>query len=225
MRTRQIIKATVIVEVDASSPEEAYENFGDGLDKIDGLYDLMVTAVEQSEKPYAVPAGAERWAAAAKAIRLDDDHENRGDGKRLWGSYDGSWWWTNGHVMLRCEGSAPSESEWRRIPDKDFEKAIAPKVPRASAVFGDVERLKYGAPFRRSKTAPPIAISDDYFILASTAAAAWTAPTDIKSPFCGYDAEGKLVAVVMPMKVDAKDLRNGSREPSPCASTLPKEAP
>lgn len=205
--TRQIIKALLHVEVDASDAEEAYERFVDGLDRIEGLVDLCVNQVEQTEKPYEIPKGAERWGDVAKDIRFSDGFPALADDRRMWGMYDGSWWWTNGHVMLRCEGAPPTdEQEWRRIPDEKMVEGLKPKTKRQVTTLGDVQKTNGGTLFRRTKTIPPVSLSDAYCRLLEVAVTSWLVAKKDVDPVHGLDAEGRLVAIIMPMRIKDEDI-------------------
>lgn len=205
---RFVIEATVHVEVDAKDAETAYEEFCDAIESIDGLVDFTVPKVNQFEKPYEVPAGAEVWGEAAKAIRFEDDFRSaRSDGRRLWGRFDGSWWWTNGHVMLRCAGPGPTDAEtWRQVEDEKILNAIRVTAARRPAILGDALKLRYGSVVRRTVGETPIAMSDAYYRLAIAVVRSWEAPLVDTDPFHGLDESGRLVAVVMPMRVKPEDL-------------------
>ncbi len=200
---RQVIEAMVYVEIDADSVEEAYEYFSDGLDDIPGLVDLTVTQVNQREKPYDVPVGAEAWGLAAKEVRFDEDHFYRfHDGRKRFGVHDGSWWWTNGHVMLRCDGEPPSDPEkWTLVENPRFEKAFVAEAKRTEATFGD-EAKQGSLRVRRSTTTPPIGIDGDYYTLAMTRGTKWLVPKKPTAPMYRVEDDGRIVAVVMPVKLD-----------------------
>lgn len=204
MGTRQVINATVRVEVDAEDETEAYERFCDGLDAIVGLVDTTVMHVEQTEKPYHVPTGAERWADAAKEIRFD---ESRFGDERRFGMYDGSWWWTDGHVMLRCEGAPPAAEagKWRQVPDADVAKAVEGDGARVPSHFEPV-MTESGRQLQRSVTVPTVAMTDAFCRLARTRAFSWRVPENHRSAIHGLDVEGRLVAVVMPYRLDLEPL-------------------
>lgn len=201
---RFTIAAMVHVDVEANDEETAYENFCDALDKTDGIRDLSISHVEQVEVPFTWPAGAERWENCARAIRLGDEPGvNR---IPVAGMYDGSWWWSNGHVLLRCEGAMPSDDKtWRLLKAEDVEKAVAPKKARRPTSWSeDVRSTASGFMHGRIATEDPnIGVQQRYHTLIndSLGEATWLIG-GAHEPMHVTDREGRLMAVVMPMKTD-----------------------
>ncbi len=66
--------------------------------------------------------------------------------------------------------------------------------------------MKSGTLVRRSDGAPIISISNAYHLLVCAAVATWLVGAKETVPIHGLDAEGKLVAVVMPMKLNEADF-------------------
>ena len=215
---RHIINALVYVEVDADSPEAAYEHFADGLDEITGLRTLTVQQVEQSVKPFDLPPGAERWREVAADIRFGDDRWES-VGQRAWGSYDGSWWWTDGHVCLRCDEPTPAdEAVWRRIPDSAFEKAFAAKKRRKRTVAWSAPRQVHhtaAASYAITDTEPRVFLDAKYIRLGEQGSVRQWRIAGAVDPVHGLDADGRLLMIVAPMKVDAKDWEVAKRLSSP----------
>jgi hypothetical protein len=202
---RYTIEAMVHVDIEAEDAETAYEHFGDALEEIKGCRDFSVQKVEQKEVAYFWPKGAERWAVAARNIRLGE--EPYAAPVTIVGKYDGSWWWSNGHVLLRCDGEVLSGDgpSFRVLPDGEMVKAFAMKKKRRPSEWSAVYPTKRG--YTRGRVAcedSGIGIDQRYYALvADTLGEGHT--WHIGKPFDPMhitDREGRLMAVVMPMKPD-----------------------
>lgn len=91
------------VEVEASSEAEANRKASEMVEN--SGYGLFVVGAIATEIRYDRPPGTDRWASVADEIRFAEDGHK-------WVAGDGCWWWTNGHVALRCDG-APPTNDWR----------------------------------------------------------------------------------------------------------------
>jgi hypothetical protein len=96
-------------EVEAATKEEAIkiatrrvENSGEG------LYVVHATA---TEIPYVRPSGTDRWAPVAEEIRF-------AEGMHRWLDGDGCWWWTDGHIAVRCDGTPPADDIGRKVANE-----------------------------------------------------------------------------------------------------------
>lgn len=204
---RHCIEALIYVEVDADGPEEAYEHFADGLDEIPRLHSLEVRKVEQKVKPFDLPPGAERWRDVAADIRFGDDRWESTT-QRLCGFHDGSWWWTDGHVLLRCDGHIPAdENVWRRIPDEIFTKAFVLKRKRSRTIaWSSPRHVHRTVAARHSLTTPPVYLDSKYIRLGECGGVTeWRVGNDPLVPVHGVDDDGRLVMVIAPMTCSAQD--------------------
>lgn len=138
------------------------------------------------------PKGAERWERAAL---------NRGFGAdRSWvTTLDGSWWWTDGRAMLRCEGEMPPDLE-------EKPKLRVPAVERRPAQWGPVVLEAFddgseGLCRESSDTAACVRIDPKYIGLVeeSLPGCVWMIGQWYE-PIHALDAEGRLMAIVMGKK-------------------------
>lgn len=194
---RFILKATVSIDIKAEDEESAYGAFYDAIDELD-CESLDVPAMELAEVPYAVPPGAERWAEGLVALRFGED-------TLMFGMFDGSWWFTNGHVALRCDGEMPSCAMWMQIPDATLEASLrtAPKVQKVQATDWrergvEADRGNVTVNVRRATSNPDVAIAQQYYALVANGLpdAKWHigGPEDL---ILAHDAKGDLMAVAM----------------------------
>jgi len=201
---RFTIEALVWVDIEAEDAETAYENFYDGLERIEGTRDCSVSRVEQEEVPYTVPEGMGRWSAAMINVRLGEEVGARSAGP-VEGTYDGSWWWSNGHVLLRCEGPAPTGDDWKHLTPAELEKAIVPKAKRRPTAWGDVVVSESGFVHARIAAEDPhIGIQQRYHSTIEESlgpCVTWRVGKKTE-PMHAFDSEGRLMAVVMPMLTD-----------------------
>jgi hypothetical protein len=72
---------------------------------------VYATSVRAHEIVYQRPAGTDRWGAVADEIRFAES-----DPRWFPDAADGVWWWTNGHVALKCTGLPPTADESRCLP-------------------------------------------------------------------------------------------------------------
>jgi hypothetical protein len=208
------VNAMVAMSIIADTSEHAEDLFCATLSDVRNGVSWHTPVLEVAQAEYEVPAGAERWAAAARYVDFDNDRESLP--QRLCGHHDGSWWWTNGHVLLRCEGSIPSGDDWRKIePQSKFVEAFALSEERAPSGWGDELPDSTGSPYLRGRCAtanPEFHIQCWYFDLISMSVpdAVWMVPVRFDAPAHVLDKEGKLVAIVM-------GLRKGSVATTPLA--------
>ncbi len=202
------IEAMISLEVEAADETEAWDEVALSLEH-PSIRDWANQASETTEIKYeGLPAsGADRWAAAAAAAWLDhDDRDWRG---QRFGMYDGSWWWTNGHLMLRCDGAPPTEgSRWSRVPDETIATAIKLDTPRLETSWTDALKSTVGNTRefgRRALAAPAAVVQERYFAIVadSLPGGTWSCGLTQETPFLAHDVEGRLMAVVMPMKSDS----------------------
>jgi hypothetical protein len=130
------ISGLFVFDVIADTKEEAFDKIFNAAARDRDLLDLVCQMSETKEVPYvALPpgGGAYRWAATATKHRFAD-LVWEGGRDQMWGMFDGSWWWTDGHAMLRCDGEPPPEGEpgkrWRRVDDEAFAKSFRPDAIR-----------------------------------------------------------------------------------------------
>lgn len=138
--------------------------------------------------PYAIPPGVGPWGPHLEAIRLAD-----GEPRHV-GEWDGAWWWGNKHLALRCPGPCVPEHGGSKhdigaIRGVVAEKALATWVD----CTGDDEKA-----FRCGN----VGISRVYRALVEAGApgCSWWAGGRY-DPILAKDAEGRAVAIVMPMAV------------------------
>lgn len=190
---RATIHAMLTFDIEGEDDEQIAERFADSLgfahDNVEGIHSITCVSSETIDRPFDVPKGAERWAAFAE-IRLDED------GKRA-AMHDGSWWWTNGHVMLRCDGDPPEG--WRRIENALANEALY-KLKQLPTSFGEPIKEGDGYEKRIASTDDKIAIQTQYYdrIAAVIPEARWTCTRDL-GPIRAFDGD-KLMAIVMPVK-------------------------
>ena len=198
---RYTIDAMLHVDIEAADAEEAYEKVCDWLDTFE-VRDVTIGMVKQEEVPYAVPDGMQRWADAMVNVRLGEEVGARSEGP-VEGTYDGSWWWSNGHVLLRCEGPAPTGDDWKHLTEAEIVKAIAPATKRRPTTWGDV--VEQGrSHVRVSALDEALGIQQRYHstIEASLGPGAVWLVGKKTDPMHVVDSEGRLMAVAMGMLVD-----------------------
>lgn len=203
---RFTINAMMALDVVAEDEMTAWDVIFDALGTDANIRNAACQTAETQEVPYTSlpPSGADRWAPAAKWTRFDED---RGTRKQVWGSQDGSWWWTDGRVMLRCEGLPPADEKWRRLPEESFATAFEHDEPRRETLWTyelQARGLSVRTRGRRAIASPGVAIQSCYYDLVarSVADVAWLVGASVHIPIHALDGEGRLVAVVMPMRPD-----------------------
>lgn len=138
-------------------------------------------------KTLTAPKGADRWERAAL---------NRGFGAdRSWVTkHDGSWWWTNGHAMLRCDGEMPTDLE-------EKPELRTPVIERRAVQWGPVVVTVHDEdPDDLHREAVEICVwaSPTYLGLVeeSIPGCTWMAG-EWRDPIHALDADGRLMAIVM----------------------------
>jgi hypothetical protein len=202
---RYMITALVEFDIEGEDEVEAFEHLTDALDSTagrDGLRDFVVKHSDTKEVPFVVPPGAERWADAATKIRYSEEQHRAA-------MHDGSWWWTDGHSALRCEGEPPSG--YRRIEDPFKGGKQLPKKPRPSSWGPAVKSLDGETLAHRASADPDVAVQAKFLKLVTDSAPEvhWRigTPTEPAMAFLG----DTCVALVMPFRADRLS-------PVPCAS-------
>lgn len=89
------------IEIEADSQAEAERKASEQVEGSSYNYNLCVTSAYATEIKYERPPGTDRWAPVADEIRFAEDAHR-------WLAGDDCWWWTNGHVAVRCEGAVPA---------------------------------------------------------------------------------------------------------------------
>ncbi len=196
--SRFTIYATIAVEVSAKDDVEAFEHFVDAINVAAderGIRDITVQHSETKETAFVVPPGAERWAIPCAAIWFSDDRKRAG----MW---DGSWWWTDGHIALRCEGELPEG--FARVEEAAFAGAVGDAVPRTATTWSDDLESKDGDTFksRRALTRPAIAAQVKFIDLVESClpGVRWSVPDGELSAVHAYGPDDRLMALVMPVK-------------------------
>lgn len=189
---RYYVTGRFSVEVRAMSEDEAQDLAEDMADDLN-LYGISVECHSPPDpppapKPYAVPPGVGPWGPHLEAIRLAD-----GD-RRDVGEWDGSWWWSNGHLALRCPGPCIPENGGA-VHDIGGIKGVADEKALATWADGtgdDADAYRCGN----------VGISRVYRALVEAGApgCSWWVGGRY-DPILAKDAEGRTVAVVMPMSV------------------------
>lgn len=142
--------------------------------------------------PYAVPSGVGPWGPHLEAIRLADGED------RHVGEWDGSWWWGNGHLLLRCPGPCVPENGGA-VHDVGAVQGVAAEGSRAVWVDGTGDDAK-------AYRCGNVGISRVYHALVEAGAPGCSWWVDGRyDPILAKDAEGRTVAVVMPMSVTLAD--------------------
>lgn len=201
---RFTIYASVEIDIEADDDSDAFAAFADALNDIKGSRDAIVLSSSTVERPYrGAPKGAERWSVAARRIRLGEE-STFDEPVDIAVRHDGSWWWSNGHVMLRCEGEAPATM--RVLPAEDGQKAFRLDVERRPTKWSRPLRQETGnLSGRRSSVDTALAIQDRYYELVSRSLGAggarWLAGAE-REPIHVHDIDGRLMAVVMPMNAE-----------------------
>lgn len=179
-------------EIDAESEDEALSVAMRQAEDVDGW---VGTSSEATELRYEPPAGTERYHEVAGRIRFSDTFP-----PHRWLSGLGSWWWTDGHAMLRCDGPEPSDQTHRLTNDVSMIAAL--DEPRAVAGWGPLGDF-FGVPIHRDVGDPRIVINAD---LRALVECGWPdvewhvsdGQCDVPAsvPMLAYSG-GELVAVVM----------------------------
>ncbi|MCL2777762.1 MAG: hypothetical protein FWD73_07130 [Polyangiaceae bacterium] len=195
MMGRFKVAAKVEAIVDGEDGYDAIERFDEAICAIedgDKIKNVGIGGLDLTQIPYVVPPGAERWAKAAEKIRFADE-------MTLAGTYDGSWWWTNGHVALRCDGAAPDG--WDLPPGSSMELVVSASTVRKPTEWGPVvrsgnERNDNG---RRAFASDSTVVSATYYdmITDSVPGAIWLVGSKIGDSMHVVDKAGKLVAILM----------------------------
>lgn len=208
LMNKYTVTATVTCElaVDAATRGEAQRKVDDIFSRGD-FVDFDIESIVVTEVPYASPIGAERWAAAAKSMRFAEDFDRR------FLLRHGSWWWTNGHVALRCDGAVPEG--WTPISDAGERTAEAMDpgvVERKAAAFGPetyvYDQRSTGTGYRVLGV-PSLGINKIYrdLIESSVPGARWLAGPLYSHALHVIDADGALVAVVAGMRADDEEFQ------------------
>lgn len=194
-RKRANIHAMISVEIVGDDDEEIAERFADALvaahDNTPGVMSVTVSHSETTDVPFVIPKGAERWPYLAE-FRFGEDC-------KIAPMHDGSWWWTDGHAMFRCEGEPPEG--WRKIEDA-LTKQDHFRAPEQPVVWSTItKRDRDGLERRISQANDLLSIQTKYHdaVMISVPHARWTSGPDHTHTTRAYD-NGQLVAVVMPCK-------------------------
>lgn len=222
---RYTIHASVEIDINASNEEEAYEAFSDALTDIEGCRESIVHAVDTKERHYRhPPQGAGMWAAAARRIRLGEEM-TWDEPKDIALKHDGSWWWSNGHVMVRCEGKAPEG--FKTIPDDTAEAAFGLGDERVPTKWSrPLKTADSTVMARRSSANTEVAVQDRYYDLIASSlgfgGARWLVGKP-HQPIHVRDIEERLMAVVMPIKTEGMEADPATLPNSVAPGDAPKE--
>lgn len=201
---RCTIHAMISLEVVGDDDEQVAECLADAIclmaDGV-GIESATLVNAETIDIPFFMPPGAERWAAAAD-FRF-------GERRKLAPMHDGSWWWTDGHAAYRAEGEPPTD--FKVIPD-----AFASKSFGGGDVPVEERRTEWDAPTKkrtdnyetvRSMIDPEVAIQRRYrdVVMGAVPSAYWTTTGEGRA-VRAY-ADGRLIAVVMPVRQTATPVR------------------
>jgi len=199
------VAMTVTREVWASDEASA---ISDAIDRVFGEVEREEVIGQIAPYACALP-GAERWAAAAEKIRFGEDCKIAASTVG-----DRAWWWTNGHVMLLCNGVPPDGYEVR-----DCGPVVSDDKPRRATAWCDLEvdcpiafagTEMYRDPhyaFRRASVDELIAVDPTYVSLVESCvpSCTWWVGSTVEVPFHVRDAHGALVAVVMGRRVSPRE--------------------
>lgn len=182
---RYRITGTIDVDLLAASEEDAWGQLTEALDDFDFAW---MPGSMAAEVVYPVPPGVGHWGPLLARTRVAETQ------RRTVCEWDGSWWWSNGHFALRVEGPCVPENGGGV---QDIGRAIHPNLPRTQAEWvdgtgGDAKAYRSGR----------VGISREYRELVDDGApgCTWWIGT-ANDPILAKDADGRIVAVVMPMAV------------------------
>ena len=192
MKGRYYVTGRFSVEVRAMSENEAEDIVEDMAYELDlrgvDVECLSPPGQPPAPDPYVVPPGVGSWAPHLEAIQLADGE------RRHVGEYDGSWWWGNGHFLLRCPGPCVPENGGDRHNIGAIQGIAAEKSPAtwADGTGDDAKAYRCGN----------VGISRVYRALVEAGApgCSWWVGGRY-DPILAKDAEGRTVAIVMPMWV------------------------
>lgn len=180
----------------ASDTREAFDEVHKHLEFLD---DLSFEGVDIFEVPYLVPLRVAPWETAAREARFAETFGNGGKGKG--GVIDGSWWWTDGAVALRCQGDVVAPG--LDVVHPDTFARLLDTAERRETFWGPVT-FEAGLDVRRSTVDPDTAVQERYIRLIATAlpGAAWKIAGSLDPVHVHH--EGRLMAVVCTVKVPPK---------------------
>lgn len=194
---RWTISALIEVDIYGDDELEAFEHFADAIDEAacsGHVRDIIVKHSDTKAVPFVVPTGAERWAKAATEIRYSDEQHRAA-------MHDGSWWWTDGHSALRCEGEPPDG--FRRVEDPFKGGSELPTAPRPTTWGPALKSTDgHGVTAHRADTDQDVAIQTKYLKLVadSVPGVTWKIGSTTK-PVMAFLGD-KCIALVMPFRAD-----------------------
>lgn len=159
---------------------------------------------EPTVVPYVAPESIGPWLHGAKEARFCEGGST--NVALVFPDDPGAWWWSNGHVMLRCDGAPPNGP--RLVNNRTLAGTVVPELKRATIewsagglVHDDTERVR----FHRLKGDEVVCLSEKYFrLINSNAPDAWlvAGPTDPVHAL----KNGQLIAVAMPIRHASGDI-------------------
>lgn len=198
MRERKKIRITGTFTIECG--EEEAERFDLDIAGPADSFDWHATQWE--DVPYVMPAGTEHWEVGARGTRFAEDQSVA----LVCADDPGHWWWSNGHVALRCKGTPPEEERTRRPAGRTLAETGKVELPRTRANWRSATTLR-GRDVRIAVGVANYSIQEDYAALVEASGpVTWLVPNEL-APAHAIDESGQLVALVMPLRFDPDDLR------------------